>query len=643
MTKPYKLSICMMVKDEEQNLDRCLQGLKAILAASDVELIIVDTGSTDATVEIAKHYTKNIYFHPWNNDFSTMRNQTIAYAKGEWILILDADEVLTDAVALFSLLKSPKVTQANTIQLKMRDFVKSSDPNVFVYYTSYRVFKNDGKFRYDGAVHNQPVFKGPILNVPIIIDHYGYQFDNKDLLEKKFKRTSEILIRELDKDPNNIYYRFQLANSYYIHEDLREALEQIRIGYRLLSKKPLQQRDQHAYVYAEYGRESFANREFQECVTVCLEGIDIRADYIDLYFYASVSYQALGREREAYDYALKYLELVGKYDELSITKDAAIIMMCTDTASTQTINAIVAQHYYRLGEWEKALAHTDNMNESFSTRQLQFNICFDMKDFRKLSQIYYETSNLQERENLISVLEQKRDSLNPLEKTSLSQKFSSGNDEYSLLNKLRSASGNLAETLTKAYILSTDFNKKDEFYADVLRCFKRDLKEIITSFKRTKGYKIKHFIHYLIRHYTAIEEEVLFYLLNENVRPTDYESNRIYASIAQVLLLNEAETAKEANRDIKEVYISLFGAYLEKSINRLALIYRLEKMRLYLHTLDEVEDQFILTLYFAKEYSKKGSYQSAIKLVKEAVEIYPYFGSYVAKSQDYIFQELSPQ
>ncbi len=77
-----KLSICMMVKNEEQNLVRCLDSLKPLRTKLESELIIVDTGSTDKTVDIAKAYTDRVYFHPWNNNFSEMRNSTISYAMG---------------------------------------------------------------------------------------------------------------------------------------------------------------------------------------------------------------------------------------------------------------------------------------------------------------------------------------------------------------------------------------------------------------------------------------------------------------------------------------------------------------------------------------------------------------------------------
>ena len=88
------LSIVMMVKNEERYLHRTLKSLIPLMNEIESELIILDTGSNDNTVNIAKEYTEKVYFSEWNNNFADMRNKSISYAKGEWILILDADEKL---------------------------------------------------------------------------------------------------------------------------------------------------------------------------------------------------------------------------------------------------------------------------------------------------------------------------------------------------------------------------------------------------------------------------------------------------------------------------------------------------------------------------------------------------------------------
>ncbi|MFZ2655904.1 MAG: glycosyltransferase family 2 protein, partial [Victivallales bacterium] len=87
-SKPPTLSVCMIVKNEEAFLGRCL---KSVVDHVD-EIIIVDTGSTDRTVGIAKSFGARIYYHPWQDDFSLHRNQSISYARGRWIFIIDADE-----------------------------------------------------------------------------------------------------------------------------------------------------------------------------------------------------------------------------------------------------------------------------------------------------------------------------------------------------------------------------------------------------------------------------------------------------------------------------------------------------------------------------------------------------------------------
>ena len=89
-SRPPFLSACMIVRDEENNLHRCLTSIKDVVD----EIVVVDTGSEDRTVEIAKSFGAKVFHHPWEGDFSKHRNQSISYAKGKWIFIIDADEEL---------------------------------------------------------------------------------------------------------------------------------------------------------------------------------------------------------------------------------------------------------------------------------------------------------------------------------------------------------------------------------------------------------------------------------------------------------------------------------------------------------------------------------------------------------------------
>ena len=99
------LSIVMMVKNEDKYLDKTLSALNNLRKNINSELIILDTGSTDNTVNIAKKHTDKVYFENWNNHFAYMRNKSISYAKGDWILVLDADEVLYNCDKLIQFLE----------------------------------------------------------------------------------------------------------------------------------------------------------------------------------------------------------------------------------------------------------------------------------------------------------------------------------------------------------------------------------------------------------------------------------------------------------------------------------------------------------------------------------------------------------
>lgn len=83
-----KISLCVICKNEERNIKRCLEGVSAVVD----EMIVVDTGSTDNTIEVAKESGADVYVYVWDNNFSNAKNYALEQAKNEWIIFLDADE-----------------------------------------------------------------------------------------------------------------------------------------------------------------------------------------------------------------------------------------------------------------------------------------------------------------------------------------------------------------------------------------------------------------------------------------------------------------------------------------------------------------------------------------------------------------------
>ncbi|MBQ3336228.1 MAG: glycosyltransferase family 2 protein, partial [Selenomonadaceae bacterium] len=90
-----KISACYIVKNAVEDLRRSLESLAKFVD----EIVVVDTGSTDSTIDVAKNFGAKIFHAPWQNDFSAPRNVALKEATGDWIVFLDADEYFVDGCA----------------------------------------------------------------------------------------------------------------------------------------------------------------------------------------------------------------------------------------------------------------------------------------------------------------------------------------------------------------------------------------------------------------------------------------------------------------------------------------------------------------------------------------------------------------
>lgn len=214
----------MIVKNEEDNLERCLKSAEGIAD----EIIIVDTGSTDSTVELAKKYTSDIYFFQWINDFSAARNFSISKANGDWILILDGDDEISSKHK-DDIRELTKNTSIDVYSFNTLNFTNENDTQNLIYNINPRLFQNKPGYKYEGAVHNQllSVIKRVNPNfamkvVPIDIYHYGYLQTNVDKKHKR-ERNMSILLSQLEKNPEDTFALFNMGNEYYALNNSKEA------------------------------------------------------------------------------------------------------------------------------------------------------------------------------------------------------------------------------------------------------------------------------------------------------------------------------------------------------------------------------------------------------------------------------------
>lgn len=356
-----QLSICMMVKNEEGNLTRCLKSLDNIRSQIENELIIVDTGSTDGTVDIAKQYTDKIYFHQWKNNFAEMRNTSISYAKGTWVFIIDADEELCNDQGLIDFIKGNNKHFMGAV-LKLVNIVDKSGRKGSTL-TTLRLFKNNKELRYEGAVHNVPIVKGEAFEVASSLIHYGYITDDDALMTKKFERTSALLIDELSKDPENIYYRFQLATTYDMHKDYDLAKLEYEKTY-LLVKLKAKNYFEYLYLWGPYTKTLLLCKDYLRAIEIGLEGLEIESDYVDVVYFLGMAYVGISNYEKGIEYYERYLELLLNVDELPITRNPAVQLYTLSLEAECRHN--IAQAYMATNALAKSKDHAKWLMDNHS-------------------------------------------------------------------------------------------------------------------------------------------------------------------------------------------------------------------------------------------------------------------------------------
>ncbi len=173
------ISLCMIVKNEEKRLKRCLDSLAGLMD----EIIIADTGSTDATKEIARQYTEQVYDLPWTDDFSEARNDVFSRATREYIYSADADEVLSpENRERFRILKETLLPEIEIVQMKYSNQLQFG--TVYNFDEEYRpkLFKRKREFVWEGPIHETIRLMPVIYDSDIVITHLpGENHGKRDL------------------------------------------------------------------------------------------------------------------------------------------------------------------------------------------------------------------------------------------------------------------------------------------------------------------------------------------------------------------------------------------------------------------------------------------------------------------------------
>lgn len=275
------LCLCMIVKNEEDNLPRCLESVKDIVD----EMVIVDTGSTDSTIDIAKRYGATVYEFPWNGSFSDARNHSLKHAGCDWILMMDADEEMDrSSHAAVKAIVEDKDNDTDAYYGESICYAGDTQGFDTILNLNLRLVRNGKGYFFTQPIHEQlwsNIYeKNPnakVLEADIKVYHYGYL--KKDMLtHKKQDRNMEILKKQLEDDPDNAFINFNLANEYNICGDNLKAIYYYEKAYKFCSPK-------HGFTSKLLLRMTACHMslgQMEDAIRIAAEGLIYYPDFTDL-------------------------------------------------------------------------------------------------------------------------------------------------------------------------------------------------------------------------------------------------------------------------------------------------------------------------------------------------------------------------
>ncbi len=294
MRSSPRLSVCLIVKNEAERLPRCLQSLNHAFD----ELIVVDTGSTDATKTIALSFGAQVLSFPWCDDFSAARNHALAAATGDWILSIDADEHL-DSESLRSLRSAISQQHAGAMTVRLDELL---DDGGHYFERMTRLFRRHPLVRFEGRIHEQIT---PSLarcgftsaDAEVTLTHDGYQsavVEQKD----KLRRNERLLRMEIENAPNDAYWYYQLGKNQMMDRSYSDAIASFDAAIARLS----QGAPPAAYVlelYASMLRLLVTSRDFPRAMDIGAQALAAFPSSPDVSFFAGQALLALGERADA--------------------------------------------------------------------------------------------------------------------------------------------------------------------------------------------------------------------------------------------------------------------------------------------------------------------------------------------------------
>lgn len=609
MSQNFTLSIVMMMKNEERYLDKTLSALIPLMNDIKSELIVLDTGSTDSSVSIARKYTDKVYFHEWNNDFAHMRNISLSYAKGQWILVLDADEELIEYGNLKKFFNVEPYNKYNSASIVLRNFYSENKEN-YSTVSMIRLFKNYKEFKYEGAIHEQPLYKTPTYNNIAVFNHYGYMFVDEEIKQLKDKRNKTILLTEVNKNPDNPYMNYQLGKQYMISNDLHDAIyymEKAYDKYFKLGYVPIFVTIDLAALYIKVAK-------LNKCVKLCINYIKKDTLNIDIYYYLGTAQRLLGKFKESNDSYKRYLYLLDNYET---TTQANNIQCYGNTVSNSDEGkANILSNYYKLEMYKEVIAQFEEVMElGKNNSDIYFMVIDSLYRTRRLKEIknYYDVISKTEtdKKEFILALEKLVLTIREESKEELFKELEQLSGNYKKLNSIRLGKENNIEVYKQ--VLQEE---REGYYGDIIAYAMADSKDILDLMIDLDASALNNYISYLINNKKVVVLDLYKFITEQSIS-LDVKKIKVYKAIVRVLLFNGGLLGDKYERLFR-----LHGAYTYLYLKEIynSNLSDDDLVRL----ITDSEDRFILKLKLVEKLKENNEIEYIRKL-KELLFEYPQY------------------
>ncbi|NLK38019.1 MAG: glycosyltransferase family 2 protein [Epulopiscium sp.] len=403
--KTLLLSVGMIVKNEEKKLRRCLECLKPLLQQVPSELIIVDTGSTDKTVEIAKEYTENVFYFEWCNDFSAARNFAMDKARGQWYFSMDADQYLDeDITELVNFFKSNKKDIANTAAIKIYNYTEKEDNTAYYEVFVLQLCKLSTGNRFQGAIHESLSIIKPIEYIATILHHDGYIYESDAEMMQKCNRNLDLLYKELEKDPHSINNLLYAADSTL---NLEEKESFLLKAVSLSKAQPTHNFAKRAYFLTVLYY--YTEKRYQDSLEKALEYLEVFPNttlvHIDIYALILYSYLEMKNLEKVLEFCNQYWNALWllKENKLNTEDFLCHTMFFGTTINMKEIGILEIKCCMETKQYDKAQEALDKAlsfpmkDHTFELDKTLIHLLFDLleeKDSYVILSKYYDTMKI---------------------------------------------------------------------------------------------------------------------------------------------------------------------------------------------------------------------------------------------------------